>query len=404
MPQVLAVDGGTPVRRRPFARWPVWDEREIQAASDVVSSGQWWAPPGTQVKAFEHAFAEVHDAAYAIAVANGSIALEVALRAAGIDWGDEVITSPYTFIATANTPLLVGAIPRFADILPETWNLDPDAIEPLITPRTKAILPVHLGGEPADMDAINEIAERHGLLVIEDAAQAHGARWRDRSVGAIGDMGTFSFQASKNVTGGEGGIVLTNSEEWFERCWSVHNVGRSRAGGWYEHVVLASNYRLSEWPAAILRVQLSRLGEQATVRSARAETLKAALSEVDGLDPLPGDPRVSRNAYHIFKMWYAPEAFGGKSPDTFAEAMRAEGIPVSVGYAEPLHRMRVIVERSLYMAAQLGLPEPDQPACPVTEDACERGLWLMQNVLLAEQEDMLDVARAATKIQRAWRS
>ncbi len=404
MPQVLAVDGGTPVRRRPFARWPVWDEREIQAVSDVVSSGQWWAPPGTQVKAFEHAFAEVHDAAYAIAVANGSIALEVALRAAGIDWGDEVITSPYTFIATANTPLLVGAIPRFADILPETWNLDPDAIEPLITPRTKAILPVHLGGEPADMDAINEIAERHGLLVIEDAAQAHGARWRDRSVGAIGDMGTFSFQASKNVTGGEGGIVLTNSEEWFERCWSVHNVGRSRAGGWYEHVVLASNYRLSEWPAAILRVQLSRLGEQATVRSARAETLKAALSEVDGLDPLPGDPRVSRNAYHIFKMWYAPEAFGGKSPDTFAEAMRAEGIPVSVGYAEPLHRMRVIVERSLYMAAQLGLPEPDQPACPVTEDACERGLWLMQNVLLAEQEDMLDVARAATKIQRAWRS
>jgi len=404
MPQVLAVDGGTPVRRRPFARWPVWDEREIQAVSDVVSSGQWWAPPGTQVKAFEHAFAEVHDAAYAIAVANGSIALEVALRAAGIDWGDEVITSPYTFIATANTPLLVGAIPRFADILPETWNLDPDAIEPLITPRTKAILPVHLGGEPADMDAINEIAERHGLLVIEDAAQAHGARWRDRSVGAIGDMGTFSFQASKNVTGGEGGIVLTNSEEWFERCWSVHNVGRSRAGAWYEHVVLASNYRLSEWPAAILRVQLSRLGEQATVRSARAETLKAALSEVDGLDPLPGDPRVSRNAYHIFKMWYAPEAFGGKSPDTFAEAMRAEGIPVSVGYAEPLHRMRVIVERSLYMAAQLGLPEPDQPACPVTEDACERGLWLMQNVLLAEQEDMLDVARAATKIQRAWRS
>jgi dTDP-4-amino-4,6-dideoxygalactose transaminase len=404
MPQVLAMDGGIPVRSRPYPRWPVWDEREIQAVSDVVSSGQWWAPPGTQVKALECEFAEAHDAAHAVAVANGSIALEVTLRAAGIDWGDEVITSPYTFIATANTPLLVGAIPRFADILPDTWNLDPAAIEALVTPRTKAILPVHLGGEPADMDSINEIAKRYGLLVIEDAAQAHGARWRDSGVGAIGDMGIFSFQASKNVTGGEGGIVLTNSEEWFERCWSVHNVGRSRSGGWYEHVVLASNYRLSEWPAAILRVQLSRLEEQATVRSARAETLKAALAEVDGLDPLSGDSRVTRNAYHIFKMWYDPDAFGGGTPSAFADAMRAEGIPVSVGYGEPLHRMRVIVERSRFVAAQLDLPAPEQPACPVTEDACQRGLWLMQNVLLADEEDVLDVARAAAKIQRAWRS
>ncbi len=404
MSQALAIDGGTPVRRRPYPQWPVWDEREVEAVSDVVTSGQWWAPPGTQVKAFEREFAQAHDAAHAIAVANGSIALEVALRAAGIDWGDEVITSPYTFIATANTPLLVGAIPRFADILPNTWNLDPDAIEPLITPRTKAILPVHLGGEPADMDAINEIAKRYGLLVIEDAAQAHGARWKDHSVGAIGDMGTFSFQASKNVTAGEGGIVLTNDDTWHERCWSVHNVGRSRSGGWYEHVVLASNYRLSEWPAAILRVQLSRLEEQASLRSARAETLRAALAEVDGLDPLPGDSRVGRNAYHIFKMWYKPDAFGNKPPGAFAEAMRAEGIPISVGYGEPLHRMRVIVERSRYVAMQLDLPEPEQPACPVTEDACQRGLWLMQNVLLAEEEDMQDIARAAIKIQRVWRS
>lgn len=404
MPQALAIDGGTPVRHRPFPRWPVWDQREVEAVSDVVTSGQWWAPPGTQVKTFEQEFAKAHDAAHGVAVANGSVALEVALRAAGIDWGDEVITTPYTFIATANTPLLVGAIPRFADILPGTWNLDPAGIEPLITPRTKAILPVHLGGEPADMDAINEIATRYGLLVIEDAAQAHGARWKGRGVGAIGDMGTFSFQASKNVTGGEGGIILTNNDTWFERCWSVHNVGRSRTGAWYEHVVLASNYRLSEWPAAILRVQLTRLEEQATLRSARAATLRQALAEVEGLDPLPGDSRVSRNAYHIFKMWYQPEAFGGRSSSAFAEAMRAEGIPISNGYDEPLHRMRVIVERKRHIAAQLDLPEPEQPACPVAEEACQKGLWLMQNVLLAGEEDIWDIARAAIKIQRVWRS
>jgi dTDP-4-amino-4,6-dideoxygalactose transaminase len=352
----------------------------------------------------EGEFAQAHDAKHAIAVCNGSIAIEVALRAAGIDWGDEVITTPYTFIATANTPLLVGAIPRFTDVLPNTWNMDPAGIEPLITSRTKAILPVHIGGEPADMDAINEVAARHGLVVIEDAAQAHGARWQGRGVGAIGHMGTFSFQASKNVTAGEGGIILTNDADLAEQCWSIHNVGRSRTGGWYEHVMLASNYRLAEWEAAIIRVQLGRMEEQATVRSARAATLREALAEIEGLDPVPGDPRVTRNAYHIFKMWYQPDAFGGRSAADFARAIQAEGIHIITTYGESLNRSRVIVERSRYIAEKLGQPKPPQASCPVSEEACQRGLWLMQNSLLAEEEDVLDVARAAAKIQRAWRS
>jgi len=404
MSQTLAIDGGTPTRNTPYPRWPTWDQREVEAVSGVVNSGQWWSRGGPQVTTMEKEFAQAHDAKHAIAVCNGSIAIEVALRAAGIDWGDEVITTPYTFIATANTPLLVGAIPRFTDVLPDTWNMDPAGIEPLITSRTKAILPVHIGGEPADMDAINEVAARHGLVVIEDAAQAHGARWQGRGVGAIGHMGTFSFQASKNVTAGEGGIILTNDADLAEQCWSIHNVGRSRTGGWYEHVMLASNYRLAEWEAAIIRVQLGRMEEQAMVRSARAATLREALAEIEGLDPVPGDPRVTRNAYHIFKMWYQPEAFGGRSAEEFAKAIQAEGVPIITTYGESLNRSKVIVERSRYIAAQLGLPEPPQAICPVAEEASTRGLWLLQNALLAEEEDILDIARAARKVQRAWRS
>jgi len=404
MPQQLAIDGGAPLRSRPFPRWPVWDQREVEAITDVVNSGRWWSQSGDNVSAMEVEFAQAHDAKHAIAVCNGSIAIEVALRAAGIDWGDEVITTAYTFIATANTPLLVGAIPRFTDVLPDTWNMDPSGIEPLITSRTKAILPVHIGGEPADMDAINEIAARHGLVVIEDAAQAHGARWQGRGVGAIGQMGTFSFQASKNVTAGEGGIIITNDEELYDQCWSIRNVGRSRTGGWYEHLNLASNYRLAEWEAAIIRVQLGRLEEQAAVRSARAATLREALADIEGLDPLPGDPRATRNAYHIFKMWYQPDAFGGRSAADFARAIQAEGIPIVTGYGEPLHSTRVIVERSRYIAERLGRPVPPQASCPVVEEASRRGLWLMQSVLLSAEEDILDIARAARKVQRAWRS
>jgi len=399
----LAIDGGVPLRSKPYPSWPQWGVQEEEALKQTLYSGQWWAPGGTQVKAFEDEFAAYHGARYGVAVASGSAALEVCLRAARIDWGDEVITTPYTFIATASACLLVGAIPRFVDILPDTWNIDPGKVEAAITSRTKAIIPVHIGGEPADMDAIIEIARRHNLVVIEDACQAHGAAWRGRRVGALGDMGCFSFQASKNVTAGEGGIILTNDEGWAEKCWSVSNVGHKRRGEWYKDIALASNYRLSEWAGAILRVQLGRLDEQMARRSSNAAYLSEALAQVEGLDPLPGDPRVTRNAYHLYKIWYNPEAFGGHSAKEFAAAMQAEGIPLSVGYTEPLYRQRMVAERRAFIREKLDLRDEFSEECPVAEQVCMRGLWLRQSALLGTREDMDDVVRAALKIQQAWR-
>jgi dTDP-4-amino-4,6-dideoxygalactose transaminase len=400
----LALDGGVSVRTTPYPQWPQWDMREEQALLAVLHSGNWWRVEGTQVKAFEREFAAAHDADYGIAVTNGSAALEVCLRAADLKWGDEVITTPYTFIATATACLLVGVIPRFVDILPDTWNLDPAQIEALITPRTRAIMPVHLGGEPADMDSLRQIADAHDLLLIEDSAQAHGAAWKGQKVGALGHMGTFSFQNSKNMTGGEGGIIVSNHQEWGDRCWSVMNVGRRRDGGWYEHIGLASNYRLSEWPAAVLRIQIERLEEQSAIRSSNGKYLARSLGQVEGLNAIPGDCRVTRNAYHLFKMIYDPTAFGGRDAAMFVQAMKAEGIPMSAGYPQPLNESSVIIDRVARIQQALGLDAYPAHDLPVCQEVCRNGVWLPQYLLLAERGDLDDVVRAANKIQCIWRA
>lgn len=380
---------------------PLIGEDEKKAVMEVLDSGI--VAMGPRTKAFEEAFAKMCETKFAAATSSGTTALHIALLAHKVGQGDEVITTAFTFIASANSALYVGARPVFVDIDPRTFNMDVSQIEAAITPRTKAILPVHIGGEPADLDAIMAIARRHGLVVIEDACQAHGAIWQGHKVGAIADMGTFSFQASKNVTGGEGGMILTNEERWAEKCWSGSNVGRPRQGEYYRELAMSSNYRLSEWAGAVLRAQLGRLEEQAQRRAQNAAYLAEALSEVEGLDPLAGDPRVTRNAYHLQKILYQPEAFGGRPARAFAQAMLAEGIPLTAGYAEPLSRAANVVQRIAFMREKLGLPDTPPPSCPVAEVACARGMWVRQNALLGSRADMDDVVRAAQKVQRAWR-
>ena len=207
----LAIDGGTPVRTAPWPAWPRSGAAERRALTEVLESGRWGLGGGA-VPELEARFAALHGARYAVACCNGTMALQAALVAAGVQPGDEVITSPYSFAATAHAIRSLGAVPAFADVAAGTHNLDPARIEDAITERTTAILPVHIGGRPADMDRVNEIAARRGLRVIEDAAQAWLAGWRGRAVGTLGDAGAFSFQSSKNLTAGEGGMVLTDDE------------------------------------------------------------------------------------------------------------------------------------------------------------------------------------------------
>ncbi len=402
----LAIDGGEPVRTVPFPTWPIWGEREEALLLEVLHSGQWGILSGNKVAQFGHAFAEFQGAKHALCVTSGTTALEIAMRALGIGPGDEVLTTPYTFVATPSAAFLAGARPVFVDVDPETYLIDPARVEEAITERTRAIVPVHIAGSPCDMDAIMEIARRHHVYVVEDACQAWGASWRGTPVGAIGDLGCFSFQASKNINAGEGGALVTNDPELAERCWSLHNVGRVRDGAWYQHEVLGWNYRMTEWQGAVLLAQLERLPGHIARRAENAAYLTSRLSEVQGITPAKVDERVTSHAWHLYIATFDPEMFGGRSCTEFIRMLNAEGIPCSSGYV-PLNRSPAI-RRAL--AEQEGhvrpwesddLDLPALPPCPIAEYLCDRTIWLTQSMFLGDREDMDDIVAAIFKIQDA---
>ena len=403
----LAIDGGAPIRTLLFPSWPVWDDQEEKQLLEVLHSGHWGILDGGKVSEFEGRFAEFVSAKRALCVTSGTAALEIVLRALGIGPGDEVITTPYTFVATPSAAFLTGARPVFVDIDPDTYMLDSTKIEAAVTERTAAIMPVHIGGCPADMDGVMEVARRHQLYVIEDACQAWGAQWKGQPVGALGDLGCFSFQASKNINAGEGGAIVTNNDELAERCWSLHNVGRIRTGAWYQHEVLGWNYRMTEWQGAVLLAQIDRLADHMALRDANAAYLGQRLNSVDGITPARVDPRVTQHAWHLYMMTYDPPAFGGKTCTEFIEMLRAEGIPCSPGY-RPLNQMPALRRAVAEQAGQVrpwdtsDVDLPELPACPVTEDLCERTVWLKQTMLLGDREDMDDIVAAIIKIQQAF--
>jgi dTDP-4-amino-4,6-dideoxygalactose transaminase len=395
-----AILGGTPTRTAPFPLWPVYDEREERNLLDVLHSREWGTHNGGRLlPEFEKKFTAHHQAEHGVAVVNGSVALETAFFAIGLGPGDEVITTPYTFIATTTAILRSGARPVYVDIEPDTYQIDARQIEGAITERTKAIVPVHLGGRPADLDRILDIASRHKLQVVEDACQAWGAEWRGKRVGALGDAGTFSFQTSKNVTAGEGGFIVTNRRDVFERCWSYRNVGRVLGGAWYQHEILGWNYRLTEFQAAILLPQLERLPEHTQQRTATARYLDEHLAAIPGIAPMRQDERVTQNAWHLYLFRYDPVGFAGIPRQRFLEALRAEGIPASPGYAQPLTQIPAVQEA---IQATCGPHEGawTPPSLPVAERACaSEGVWLPQNLLLGTRADAESIVAAIAKVQ-----
>jgi len=398
-----ALLGGEPAHSGPWPAWPVHDERERNALLAVLDSGKWWY--GERVREFEEKFAAFQDARFGITCTSGTAALELALIGAGIGAGMEVIVPPYTFVATATAVLKANAVPVFADIELDTLNLDPAQAEAAITDKTAAIVPVHFGGLPADMDRIGDIARRHGLKVIEDAAHAWGSKWRGKGCGALGHAGGFSFQQSKNITAAEGGIVLTDDPDLADTIRSLSNVGRGKDKPWYEHYLPGGNYRMTEFQAAILLAQLTRLPEQTARRARNAAILNAGLADIEGLHALREDPRAKPRSYHLYGFRIVEDKFG-LSRERFVEALRAEGVPCGAGYPHPLYRNPLFQRKGAGPAyCPVSCPyygrEMDytKVACPNAERACREVVWFSQSMLLGTEGDMAAIVAAVRKIK-----
>jgi len=405
----LAIKGGPPIAPEGLkAKWPIFGDEEKRALLEVLESGKWWRgaykdPSESKVGRFETEFCKYLGVKYGVAVTNGTAAIELALKAAGVEAGDEVIVPAVTFIATATAVLAVNAVPIFVDIDPETYQIDPEKVEEAISEKTKAIVPVHYGGYPADMDRIMEIAEEHGLMVIEDCAEAHGSEWRGKKVGGIGHLGAFSFQMGKPLTCGEGGFVSTNDEELAKKCFSYHNIGRVRGRPFYEHHVPAWNLRMTEFQGAILLCQLKRLPEQTERRYVNGEYLARDLEKIGGIHALKRDPRITKRGYYFYLMRYNEEEFGGISRDVFLEALRAEGIPAGKAHNQPLYKNPVFMEMRF---GRTGCPvrcplygkiiDYAKFRCPVAECVYEKEIVALGKDFLLER-DQVDLVLAAIR-------
>ena len=399
----LALNGGKKSKGKPFPIWPQYNDAERKALCEVLESRIWWRTPGTRTLAFEQEFARFHGAKYGLAVTNGTAALEVTMSALGIGNGDEVIVPDFTFVATASAVLFAGAMPVTVDVSADTYCIDSKLAEAAITARTKAIIAVHMGGHPADLDVLAELAGKKGIALIEDSSHAHATEWRGKRIGAIGTAGTFSFQASKLMTAGEGGMIISNDDKFERQARSVHDCGRMPGEWFYSHFINGSNYRLSEWQGAILSAQLSRVDDQTRRRHQNARLLDKLLSQVPGITPQKLDPRCTRNAQYAYIFHVDSRHFAGVGTERLIQAMNAEGIPNQASYP-PVHALAVFQNgeyRKRLCASQAAEAHRFLKAeYPVTHRAAWETIWIPQPALLGDEQDMHEIAAAWTKIQK----
>jgi dTDP-4-amino-4,6-dideoxygalactose transaminase len=401
----LAILGGTPVRAKPWPAWPVWDRSAEESVVEILRSGNWFRGQGTTVTQFEKAYADLLGVKRCVAMVNGTNSLLTALFMLDIGVGDEVIVSPYTFIATYNVVINSCALPVFADTDPETFQINPDTIEKRITENTRAILPVHILGIPANMDRINEIAKKHNLRVIEDACQAWLAQWRGKSCGTLGDLGCFSFQNSKHLPCGEGGAVVGNDEELMDRVHAYHNCGRAfgnmpKTG---PNSMIGTNRRMTEYQAAILLNQMKRLEADTELRWANGQYLTSKIKDIPGVVPHKLYEGVTRAVYHLYPFRYLKEHFNNAPREKFLAALSAEGIPCSGGYGPQYNDG--LIEAALnsknfkraFSKARLDRYR-DELHYPGNDQLCKEAVWIGQNMLLTGKQDMDDIANAIAKI------
>jgi len=413
----LALKGGTPVRTKPYPGWPRGGAEEKRWLDKVLQSGRWFAGlQGDDAEAlgtlFGRRFADLHTARYALPVSNGSVAIEVALRALGIRPGDEVIVPPYTFISTVTSVLMVGAVPVFADIHPQSYCLDPEDVQRRIGSHTRVIMPVHLAGHMADMPQLIKIAEQNKLSIIEDCAQAIDADLEHKKAGTWGDLGTFSFQSNKTLTCGEGGLILTNDSQLAEKVVALRAFGRFREKQFVRSSdltcqQLSSNYRLSEFQSAVLLGQLEKFPAEDSRRQANARRLTAGIDEIPGLVHVRVDGLSMKHGYYYYLLKYEPEAYANHSPEEICAALNAEGIPFVPGDRKPLYAHPVFGVKNLSTTLS---PEAikryqqavnlSDPGCPATEQACRCTLILRHQVFLGRSADMDDIVQALWKVYK----
>ena len=394
----LALFGGTPVRKKPFPVWPRITAGQKEQLLNTLESDS-LGIGSDAIKSFEDQFAEFQNAKYCIATSSGTNALWVALKAGGVSAGDEVIIPPYTFIATASAVLMANAVPVFVDIDPETFNIDPVLIEKAITERTKVIMPVHIAGNPADMDRINDIAKKYNIIVIEDAAQAHGAEWDGVKVGALASGGIFSFQSSKNMNSGEGGAIISNDDTFMNSCFAYYNCGRQRGREWYEHQIIGGNHRINAMAASLLLPQLQSVEDDMVIRDKNRKKLDRALNS-EGLVTIGSYEKATRVANHLYLLKYKADYFNDVPREKFFDAMRAEGVNTYAGY-KPLYREKVFDNQDDDFP---WLKDIDyaEVSCAETELIADyQSVWLTQNHLLGNDRDTQDIINAFEKVTTA---
>lgn len=415
----LAIKGGNPVRdikTNPWPAWPVWNKKEEKALIEVLNSGV-WSYNGPKEVEFNKRFAAFTGTSYAVSAANGTVTLQLALEALSIGFGDEVILPGLTWQATAATVIDVNAVPILVDVCEDTWCIDPLEIEKAITPKTKAIIPVHLYGSFADMDAVMDIAQKHNLHVIEDCAHKHGGEWNGKKAGSIGHIGSFSFQLSKHLTAGEGGVLTTNNPELAEKLDGLRNCGRRPEGDAYTdkdkgagvysddgNFIQSGNYRITEFQAAILIEGLKRLPDQNRTRDENGIYVNSLLQQLPGVSPIRRDKRETKEAYFNFAFRYHKDEFKGLPVEKFRNALASElGIGVDASY-EPLNNCSLYVPHTKPFRHKLSEKhwkeiDPARFELPVCDRIHhEESVCLHHKVLMGSKVDMDGIASAIKKV------
>ena len=392
----LAISGGKPTVTGSWPRWPQLGEKERKLLDEVFSSTLWGGTGlGPKITELNAKFAAYCGVKYGAAVANGTVSMELCLEAWGVGPGDEVVVPAATFMATSIAAHHQGATVVYADLNPKTANLDPVRFEEAVSDKTKAVIPVHIGGHPADMDPIVEIAHRRGIKVLEDAAQAHGAIYKDRMAGSLGDAGSFSFQQSKNMQSGEGGFIMSNDPDFIDRIhYSLGKFGRGVRDKYAGHIHynFGWNACYTEIQAAIALGQFERLEEQTQKRFENAKLLSRELDGIEGIEPFRDLPYCTRHGHHLFLIRLDSAGFGGVGRAQFLAALNAEGVPASSFYPMPLYEQPVY--RTNPKLRMRHLP------CPVTERLCREVIFIEQNLLLAEPDRIALIAAAVKKLRR----